>query len=245
MTSTLHLQAQQFAENLSRTVQAVVGASCQPFSAIEIEEADAFAVRQEPADGIVLSTSEGPSLRLTADYRCILDGHGKYLAVDSARMHVFVAPDGREPLFRYEYERSISPTLPAAHIQFHGVHPELERALNECGDSTQRAKRRRRGKGSMQLSSLHFPVGGLRFRPVLEDVLEMLIEEFGVELAMPTKTARTTLSESRESWRRTQVATVVRDAPSEAVHALEEMGYRIDPPEQGPIEDRPGKLRAL
>ena len=246
MTDSLHTQAQKFAEGLTRTVQAVVGPSCPPFTAVEIEAADAFTVRQQPAEGIVLSSIDGPILSLTVEYKCTLDGLDRYLAVDSSKVHVFVAPGGRQPLFRYEYERrATSSGLPSAHIQFHGTHPELEQAMGDCGDSTPRAKRRRRGKSQVLLSALHFPVGGSRFRPALEDVLEMLIEEFGVKPAGSVKAARIALAESREIWRRSQVATVVRDAPSEAVRALEELGYRVTLPESGPAQDKPEKLRAL
>jgi hypothetical protein len=31
------------------------------------------------------------------------------------------------------------------------------------------------------MSDLHFPVGGSRFRPSLEDVLDMLVRELGVD----------------------------------------------------------------
>lgn len=245
MTVTLHAQAQEFAERLTRTVQAVVGPLCPPFAAIEVEAADAFAVRQEPAEGVVLSNKDGPILRLSVEYNCIRDGHDKYLAVNSSKVHVFAEPGGREPLFRYEYERSMSSRLPAAHIQFHGKHPELEQAMEECGDSTPRSKRRKRGENPIRLSALHFPVGGSRFRPTLEDVMEMLIEEFGVNPEGSVKAAREVLADSRETWRRAQVATVVRDAPSEAVRALREMGYQIAPPEDGPAEDKRVKLRSL
>lgn len=245
MTETLHAQAQKFAESLTRTVQAVVGPLCPPFIAVEIEAASAFTVRQQPAEGIVLSSVEGPILSLAVEYRCIYDGSDRYLAVEKSDIHVFVAPGGRQPLFRYEYERSKSSKLPAAHIQFHGEHQELEKAMGECGDSTPRAKRRKRGKSQVQLSSLHFPVGGSRFRPTLEDIIEMLIEEFGVAPAGSVRAARETLAESREVWRRSQIATVVRDAPSEAVRALEELGYEVISPTNGEPPDKPTKLRAL
>lgn len=239
----LHDQAHAFAQDLTQTVLAVAGPTCAPFIAVEIEAAAAFTVRQQPAAGVILSSADGPILRLSVEYRCTLDGQDRYLAVDSSKIHVFVEPDGREPLFRYEYERSISPTLPAAHIQFHGQHSELEQAMSDCGDSTQRAKRRKNGKKPALLSALHFPVGGTRFRPALEDVMEMLIEEFGVVPVGPVKTARATLAEARERWRRMQVSTVVRDAPSEAVRTLEDLGYHVTPPEAGPKADKITQLR--
>ena len=245
MTQSLSEQASEFAESLTHTIQAVVGPSCAAFQAVAVEGADAFAVRQSPADGVLLSDGEGPILRISVDYLCTLDGRDHYLAVESSKVHVFVEPDGRQPLFRYEYERSIGASLPAAHIQFHGTHPELEQAIKDCGDSTQRAKRRRLGKKPPLLSALHFPVGGSRFRPTLEDVMEMLIEEFGVHPDGPVKEARRKLAEGREDWRRKQVATVVRDAPSEAVRALTEMGYLVEPPPSGVTEDKPNKLRTF
>lgn len=239
----LYNQAHAFAAELTGTVQSVVGPSCAPFVAVEIEAADAFTVRQQPADGIILSGDEGPLLRLSVEYKCTLDGDDRYLAVEESAIHVFVEPGGREPLFRYEYMRAVSPKLPAAHIQFHGRHPELERAMQDCGGSTPRAKRRKNGKKPILLSALHFPVGGTRFRPALEDVLEMLIEEFGVRPEGSVAQARTAIAAGRERWRRMQVSTVVRDAPSEAARTLEELGYSVAPPEEGPKPDKIGQLR--
>lgn len=245
MTPTLHEQAERFAAHLTKTVQAVVGEKCPAFTAVEVEGADAFTVRQEPAEGVVLSSKSGPMLRLAVDYICVLDGDAEYLAVESSQIHVFVDPNGRQPLFRYEFRRSIGGRLPAAHIQFHGTHAELEGLMEDCGDSTPRAKRRSRKKTRILLSDLHFPVGGSRFRPALEDVMEMLIEEFGVKPVGSVRAARKTLADSREDWRRKQIATSVRDAPSEAVRALENLGYSVTPPVTGPRPDKPERLRAL
>ncbi len=244
MAESLAEQAEKFANQLTATVRAVVGAECPAFLAVALEEADAFRVRQEPASGIVLCDENGPILLLAVDYKCIYDGHNEYMAISKAKIHVFVEPDGRAPLFRYEYDRDKVPTLPAAHIQFHGTHDGLEKAMAECGDSTYRAKARKRGRKQVRLEDLHFPVGGSRFRPTLEDVLEMLIEEFGVKPVASVRAARKALADAREDWRRTQIATVVRDAPSEAAATLEELGYTVTPPRPAP-KDKRGRLRAL
>jgi hypothetical protein len=134
--------------------------------------------------------------------------------------------------------------VPSAHIQFHGEHPELEKVMRDCGDSTERAKARKRGRRAVRLHALHFPIGGPRFRPALEDVLEMLIEEFGVKPVGSVAAARKALTDAREDWRRTQVATVVRDAPSKAAEALIELGYEVTAPNP-PKGDKRDKLRAL
>ncbi|MFD5329783.1 hypothetical protein, partial [Streptomyces sp. NPDC127092] len=136
MSGTLQEQAEAFAAGLTTTVQAVVGTNCAAFQATAVEGGDAFTVRQRPADGVVLSDKDGPILRLEVDYECTLDGFDRYLAVETSKIHVFVEPNGRQPLFRYEFERSLGANLPAAHIQFHGTHAELEKAMEDCGDST-------------------------------------------------------------------------------------------------------------
>jgi hypothetical protein len=243
VTESLAEQAEKFANDLTATVRAVVGAECPAFYSVALEQADAFTVRQEPFDGITLCDKSGPILRMTVDYQCVLDGHDKWMAISKSLIHVFVEPDGREPLFRYEFDREVIGNVPGAHIHFHGKHPELEAAMRECGDSTERAKARRRGKRAVYLQDLHFPVGGPRFRPALEDVLEMLIEEFGVKPVQSVAAARRALADSRENWRRTQVATVVRDAPSKAAEALKELGYKVTAPKPTPGDKR-DKLRA-
>lgn len=244
MTTTLEEQAEAFANNLAATTRAVVGDECPAFFSRALQHGDAFHIRQEPQSGIVLCDEECAILRLSVDYNCVYDGHKQYMAIEQSKIHVFVEPGGREPLFRYEYVRSLSANLPSAHIQFHGIHPELEQAMKDCGDSTGRAKARRRGLKEARLTALHFPVGGPRFRPALEDVLEMLIEEFGVKPVTSVKAARAALADAREVWRRTQVSTVVRDAPADAAATLQELGYEVTPPEQA-LADKVEKLRAF
>ncbi len=244
MTASLAEQAEQFANDLTATTRAVVGEDCPPFYSVALEKASAFRVRQEPQSGIILCDKVGPILRMSADYNCILDGHGQWMAISSSKIHVFVEPNGQEPLFRYEFDRNPIGNIPGAHIQFHGQHPELEQAMRDCGDSTPRAKARKKRVRDVHLHSLHFPVGGPRFRPALEDVLEMLIEEFGVKPVSSVGAARKALANAREDWRRKQVATVVRDAPSDAAEALRKLDYEVTAPKP-PAKDKGDKLRAL
>lgn len=244
MTASLAEQAEAFADRLTATIRTVVGEDCPAFAVAVLEEASAFRVRQADASGIILSNDGGePILRMTVDYKCVYDGHDQYLAIEESQIRVFVEPNGREPLFRYEFVRAASGAVPSAHIQFHGTHPELEQAMKDSGSSTSRAKARKQGQKPVRLDALHFPVGGSRFRPALEDVLQMLIEEFGVKPAGSIRAARTALAKSREQWRRMQVATVVRDAPAAAVSALEALGYKVTAPNP-PAQEKVEKLRA-
>jgi hypothetical protein len=123
VTASLAAQAEDFANDLTRTTRAVVGEDCPAFYSVALEKASAFRVRQEPQSGIILSDKHGPILRLAVDYKCTLDGHDRWLAISESLIHVFVEPGGREPLFRYEFNRNNTGKIPSAHIQFHGEHP--------------------------------------------------------------------------------------------------------------------------
>jgi len=61
-----------------------------------------------------------------------------------------------------------------------------------------------------------------------------LIEEFGIEAVDGW---RGHLQTARERWRRSQVKAVIRDAPSDAVEALIELGYEITPPRVAPVDN--------
>ena len=78
------------------------------------------------------------------------------------------------------------------------------------------------------MESLHLPVGGDRFRPCLEDVIEFLV----VECRFDCQGGWRAPSEAgRERWRRMQTRTAVRDSPSEAAAALRSLGYTVAAPE--------------
>ncbi len=77
------------------------------------------------------------------------------------------------------------------------------------------------------MESLHLPVGGDRFRPCLEDVIEFLVVECRFD---STAGWRAAVQAGRERWRRTQTRTVVRDSPGEAAAALRALGYTVAVP---------------
>ncbi len=77
-------------------------------------------------------------------------------------------------------------------------------------------------------------------RPALEDFLEFLISECGIDLASSWRAA---LADAREVWRRRQIATLVRDAPDEVVRVLLENGYTVTPPSGGAMPSRVEQLR--
>lgn len=96
-----------------------------------------------------------------------------------------------------------------------------------------RPKERRRKDDVAALRRIHFPVGGPRFRPC--------IEEFGVETAPGYAAA---IHKGREDWRRIQIRTVVRDSPEDAADALRELGYTVETPAAGRPATNVEKMRA-
>ncbi len=169
-----------------------------------------------------------------------------FLAVDESQVVVSAIAGSSEPLFRYEYLRAPTGAQASAHIQVHGHRDAMSYLMALSGEGSRRGKRRRRAAGTNeripQLSDLHFPVGGPRYRPCLEDVLQMLIDEFGVDTE---RDAAARLAEGRERWRLDQLAASVRDSPETAARALGALGYSVAPPASGHPANRIDRLRAL
>jgi hypothetical protein len=244
----LRQQAEDFAARLTETVRAVAGSETAPFMLRGSTGADGSAritVRQEPSVGLLLNVHGQPLLRLRVDYRCVWDHAERYLAIERSRVSVLAA-EVDEPLFRYDYVRASPHDMPSAHIQVHAHRDALTYVMAMCGQGSARARRRTAdlARGTPpHLSDLHLPVGGPRFRPCLEDVLEMLINELGVDAPSG---ARQALQVARVDWRRHQLAAAVRDSPETAARVLaDELGYRVSPPPQGPAADRVDRLQAL
>lgn len=120
--------------------------------------------------------------------------------------------------------------VPASHWNIHAERGTASRLL-VLGDPAH----------SGEFSKLHFPVGGARMRPCLEDFLQFVLHEFKVD---QQDEAREAILAGRERRRRRQIATLVRDAPGVAAAALESLGYTITPPDDGPRPPNRAKLRA-
>jgi len=171
-------------------------------------------VHQEPRTGIPLTVDGAPLLNLTAEYYCVWDSPRQFLAVEESAVKVYAGSKAAgEPLFRYEYTRVPTGDVPGAHVQIHGHRDALTFVMARAGSGSPRgqqlAGRVAQGIAVPRMSDLHFAVGGSRFRPILEDVLDMLVRELGVDRQREWRAA---LALGRERWRRVQTAAVVRDA---------------------------------
>lgn len=239
--STLEEESDAFARQISEAVSAFVGKTV-PFKATS--SGSRFVVSDD-TDGIVIPVGQVGSSALEVTYRCELDGSGHYLKVLSSKVAVYAGrrPKG-DPLFRYEYVHDQGDGLPAGHLHVHAHRDQFTRVMTLAAVSG--ASRRQAAPDaeleSARMSRIHFPTGGHRFRPTLEDVLQMIEEEFG---AIPGKTWPEVLRANRVQWRRHQTGAAVRDCPSEAVRVLEELGYVVTPPSEGPAQDREDRLAAF
>lgn len=209
-------QANAFAEDLNRTITLIFGEETDTFESASLED-------RVSIDNLRITMRRGgePVLQVSARYLLSLDHRSDFLRV--AQSQIRVVPVGvNRPVFRYEYEEGYEDGSPhpAAHVQFHGVHPDLQDVMSRAW-----RKKPRDADAPPDVTHLHFPVGGTRYRPCLEDVLEMLLVEFKLDVACGRKAALEVLADQRATWRRRQLATVVRDDPETAIDALVRLGY--------------------
>lgn len=239
-------QALEFARDVSATTRSVLGEATEPFQArgVSYDVKANVVVRQDSRRGLELTVDSVPVLRLKASLSCTWDHRQAYLAVEKSRFEVLALADS-EPLFRVDYLRSPEGTVPSAHLQVHAHRDAVSHAMTICGQGSRRSKRRGRSAEQARriprLAQLHFPLGGHRFRPCIEDILEMLVDEFGVASEPGALQA---IAAGRARWRRNQLGAAVRDSPETAVRILEELGYVVTPPPAGPAPERENKLQA-
>lgn len=184
-----------------------------------------------------LKINQEPRIRLQVSLVLRLSTDKRYLAVLKSEFHVKLF-DESAPIFHYDFQNNPRSEIPAAHVNIHASNEPLLRLMKSAG-SMNRAKLREKSVRSghvPQPSELHFPVGGTRFRPCLEDVLQFLIYELGVDRMDGW---RQVLDVGRANWREKQLATAVVDNPPIAIRALQSLGLiEADAAEAASTESR-------
>ncbi|HVW81009.1 MAG TPA: hypothetical protein VHB69_08745 [Mycobacteriales bacterium] len=162
-------------------------------------------------------------LHLRALFWCCYDYSGQYLTIEKSDLGLGLAKSS-EPFFRVEYDRNMDRKnrLPAAHFQVHGHRDDMTSLMLHADEH--RPRERWRAGRFPRLSAFHFPVGGDRYRPCIEDILSIAVKEFGVRTI---RGAWEALDEGRAEWRRVQLAAAVRDAPEIAAAALRGEGWSV------------------
>jgi hypothetical protein len=191
---------------------------------------DRYVVRTGTMDklaGIPLFASGDRVARLEVEFRCDLDRSTDYLAVRKSKIQLLPVRK-EDPLFRLDYCHESEGT-PEAHWNIHAERGAVSALLERANPAH-----------SGRLSKVHFTVGGARHRPCLEDVLEMLVVDFNIDVQDGWLEA---IHKGRERWRTIQTKVLVRDAPELAASLLRKLGYAVEAPESGPVPTDSAKLR--
>lgn len=226
MTSDLGERSRRFADEVADLLARTVGCPA-PVLAVGLRDGQQYVVRPGDTRGrpvrVPLHVDGEHLADLEVAMYQVLDRVGCYVKTHRADFRVFSTLE-RTPLLRLEYDAAAR-TVPAAHWQFHAERGAFVHLLTIAG-------RTRHVRGPADLSKLHLPVGGERFRPGLEDVVELLIRDCGIDGAAGWESA---VGEGRRRWRVRQLRSVVRDQQEEAAGLLGEMGWTVSRP--GPARE--------
>lgn len=183
-----------------------------------------------PADRRIRLDVDGEHLAdLSVTFYLTLDRSATYLKTVRSNFVVLSVLD-RTPLLRLDYDAAMR-SAPVCHWQVHAERGAFSQLLARA-----HARDPRRVPSPHALSSLHLPIGGERFRPCLEDVLQFVIDECGVD-HQPDWRAH--VDAGRLLWRRRQLGSAVRDLPDEAARLLRDLGWTVAAPsDAGEIETR-------
>lgn len=142
----------------------------------------------------VTITRADPKCWLLVAHTFLLDDEEVYLTAAKSLYTLYLDEDQKQMVFHYDYDRTPANDYPLAHFQINGSSPNLD-VLAE-----------RRGF-QREMQRYHFPVGGKRFRPTLEDVIEFLITEGLADARVGWEDA---IAEGRENWHAAQLLAAVR-----------------------------------
>lgn len=147
-----------------------------------------------------------PRCFLFAVWTLALDEETARLTVTQSKIALRVDDGGdAEDIFSYEYGTDPDGDYPEAHLHVAGDSPLLQQLCERTG-------------ADKRLRDLHFPVGGRRFRPSLEDVIEMLVTEGFVT---PRDGWSDVVEASRRAFQAGQLRAAVREDPDTARKELE------------------------
>lgn len=162
--------------------------------------------------------ADSAQLSLRVEFHARLDSEREYMAVENSALGLWVQPDPvrrARPVFRIEYDRDAK-NKPAAHVHLHAESSELAWVY---GSSSQALP---------SMSEIHFPVGGRRFRPTVEEVLLFLHRE---RLYTDWKPGwERAVKKSLSEWEGRQLKAAVRRDPQSAAEELRELGWVVRSP---------------
>lgn len=205
----LFRESQDFAQRLTDLLNKTVCNNTRLTAAVE-RSTGAVVVTNKPDKSdlarmtcVPICLSGKPKLYLGLSIRLRPDYSGQHLMVVSSAMLLAGAVDGSELLLHYDYERDKQDGYPEAHVQVCASSARWEDLL-----------------GGRPFKRLHLPVGGRRFRPTLEDLIEFLIAERLAEFRPGWKQV---VDDHRHEFQMIQLRAAIRRHPDVAREALAEL----------------------
>lgn len=225
---TLEEQATAFAQRLENMLTEVLGETDDQYTEVpqgmRTRQGAAYVVKSRDGMGIPLTVDDKPILRLSYRFQCSCRDGRAFLQVDESSIALRAESDSA-PIFHYDFVRNVKGFIPAAHINIHASNDSATKAMLACGAKSQGRNRRKNfiEQGSFPtFSTLHFPVDGDRLRPGLEDVLQMAVYEFGIDVRTGWLPA---LERSRAEYRTRQLRALIREFPDIAYDELKKDGH--------------------
>ncbi|GAA4251434.1 hypothetical protein GCM10022255_044060 [Dactylosporangium darangshiense] len=206
-----------FAESITTLLNSTVadGASVRTAASAGAYSLVATDARRNAPNGGPIHLRSAGRASLWIDLKAFLfEDEAGYLTIQKSTWSVLSGPGKHDVILHYDYERG-KEGYPEAHLQLFCEQPDLQAYLEAVG----------RKRSRMQ--HLHLPVGGRRFRPALEDLIEFLIDERLVE-AKPN--SKQTLERSRAAYQDIQLLAAVRRRPDKAAQGLLDLGYKLEEP---------------
>ena len=154
---------------------------------------------------------ERTELWMDVSFQLRLDAEREHLMVQQSFVGVFGSPTAKHGLFHYDYERDKADGYPDAHLQVE-AHSDLFDQINNP-----------RTDAGRSFAQLHFPVGGKRFRPCLEDIIEFLIVE---RLVHARDGYEKVIEAGREGFRKNQLMAAMRRDPATVEAFVERYGLK-------------------
>ena len=214
MTQSLEAQARRFAQNLTDLLNNTVTHGVR-ISAAKVDDSKYTIGRNlnktNPLSPDLIGLTIGqkkPRLFLFAYNVMALDEtQSEWLMASKTNYAVqFGDHEDEGTLFAYDYVRKIDNPYPKAHFHVYALHGEYYEGIFGA-----------RGREKDPLRDLHFPVGGaihedggVHYRPVLEDIIEMLIVERLVDARPNWEKA---INTGREHYYESQLKAAMRRNP--------------------------------
>lgn len=160
-------------------------------------------------------------LGVNVRFKTTLGAESRSLSIVDSSIGLFLLARNPRPLFRIEFTRHEGSEGNRSDNRRHhraAAHVHVHASSTDFGFVSSAFEARM----GTTVDALHFPVGGRRFRPTVEDFVEFLEHERFLPPFTPQ--ARALLSQGRENWQRHQLHSLIRENESYCRQYLDGLG---------------------